>query len=120
MRSIRSLFRKSAQPKARLGRCRPAALPDVVLEVIDGAGIARRSDGEDGAPRMVVHLPGWQPFIFTVEKAAGVMGKVFPELTDDEVQQAARRLRSRVAARLRLLDAAAADDGATRNWALNY
>ncbi|WP_188818756.1 hypothetical protein [Novosphingobium indicum] len=66
----------------------------------------------------MVFLPGRRPFIFTDEKAEEVVGRLFPELNDDQVRRAARRLRTTIITRLRAAEImeAVADGADIRPW----
>lgn len=89
------------------------ALPAEVLAALDGASVYVRQPGEDGAPRVVVQPAGMKGWVHGDEDSER-LSRMFPELTEAQLQRAVRYLSSMVRNHLRT----AANNGATRrkNW----
>lgn len=71
-----------------------AALPAEVLAVLDEATIHQRHSGD--TPRAIVQLEGLSGFIAGPESSLAAVKKLWPWLTEDEAERAARYLGAHV------------------------
>lgn len=88
-------------------------LPAEVLAVLDGASFYMRQPGEDGAPRVVVQPAGMKGWVHGDDDSER-LSRMFPELTEAQLQRATRYLSSMARNHLRM----AANNGAThrKKW----
>ncbi|WP_017738205.1 hypothetical protein [Pseudomonas sp. CBZ-4] len=77
------------------------ALPAEVLTALDGANVYVRQPGEDGDPRVVVQPAGMKGWVHGDEDSER-LSRMFPELTETQLQRATRYLSSKVRNHLRM------------------
>lgn len=120
---MRQVGRAKSAPTA------PAALADGIRDAIDCASVLFRPATGDSAndDNVIVQLPGSTGFAYSIEAAAKVIGRHYPEMSELQVGQAVRRLNQLVATRRALhvkatSDRAAALDGTidTRPYMTRY
>ena len=79
------------------------ALPAEVLAALDGASLYVRQPGEDGAPRIVVQPAGMNGWVHGDDDSER-LSRMFPELTDAQLQRATRYLSSIARNHLRMIE----------------
>lgn len=95
-------------------------LPNAVREMIDLSGITPRLGLEgDAPPPPTLFLPGRSPVIYNRDVAPRLIGNIFPELSDEQCQQAARRLHSHIVMQQRQFEMTRGARG-RRNWMTDY
>jgi hypothetical protein len=82
-------FGQSDAPKGKEA-AEEAALPARVLAVLDQAAIWQRHSGD--TDRAVIQLPGLTGFLAGPESSAAAVQTLWPELDEDQVEMAVRRL----------------------------
>lgn len=73
-------------------------LPRSVMDAIDAAHIVVRFGKQYDDPRVIITLPGINPWVHSDEGARNAIGNIFPELSDKQLSKALQRLGFRVAA----------------------
>lgn len=94
MWSMLSLFRR----KPGIDLPEPHLLPTAVMDAIDVAHIVVRFGKEYEAPRVVITLPGINPWVDSDDGSSKALANVFPELSGRQLDKAVQRLGFRTAA----------------------